>query len=170
MFPVSGQTGMSVQEQIDKFTIIQSQPAYLRSSVVRHIQTFIRLEEAKLKASLIRETVELKKDIYLSIIKTIQNEMAPCYEEAAALTGIGSMKERQNMLKDTVEKKQDMFAKAKKEVLQKLDDLKLNIKKVLEPGLKKAMDLSLSQGSNVKMMDVSREIDQMEALLKQLSD
>ncbi|RXN25355.1 hypothetical protein ROHU_021556 [Labeo rohita] len=127
--------------------------------------------EAKLKASLIRDTVELKKDIYSSIIKTIQNKMAPCYEKAAALTGIGSMKERQDMLVNTVdEKKQDMFNKAKMEVLNKLKQLKLNIKDVLEPGLKKAMDLSLSQSSNTTLMDVSREIDQMEALLKQLSD
>ncbi|RXN13067.1 nuclear GTPase SLIP-GC-like protein [Labeo rohita] len=127
--------------------------------------------ETKLKASLNRETVELKKDIYLSIIKTIQNEMAPCYEKAAALTGIGSMKERQEMLVNTVdENKQDMFDKAKMEVLKKLKHLKMNIKDVLEPGLKKAMDLSLSQSSNTTLMDVSSEIDQMEALLKQLSD
>ncbi|XP_058609730.1 nuclear GTPase SLIP-GC-like isoform X2 [Onychostoma macrolepis] len=171
IFPVSGKTGKSVQEHIDKFTIIQSDPAYLRSSVVRHIQNFIKTEETTLKASLNRETVELKKDIYSSIIKTIQNEMASCYEEAAALTGIGSMKERQNMLINTVdEKKQDMFNKAKMEMLKKLKHLKLSVKDVLEPGLKKAMDLSLSQTSNIKLMDVSREIDQLEALLKQLSD
>ncbi|XP_073677415.1 nuclear GTPase SLIP-GC-like isoform X3 [Garra rufa] len=171
IFPVSGKTGKSVQEHIDKFTIIQSDAVYLRSSVVRHIQNFIKIEEAKLKASLYRTIVELKKDIYTSIIKTILNEMASCYENAAVLTGAGSMKKRQDMLISTVdEKKQDMFHKAKMEVLQKLKNVKLNIKDVLEPGLKKAMDLSLSQSSNVKMMDVSREIDQMEALLKQLSD
>ncbi|XP_050992005.1 uncharacterized protein LOC127181368 isoform X1 [Labeo rohita] len=171
IFPVSGKTGRSVEEQIDKFTIIQSDPAHLRSSVIRHIQNFIKTVETRLKASLIRETVELKKEIYSSIIKTIQNEMAPCYEKAAALTGIGSMKERQDMLVNRVdEKKHHMFDKAKMEMLKKLKRLKMNIKYVLESGLKKAMDLSLSQSSNMKLMDVSREIVQMEALLKQLSD
>ncbi|KAL1255206.1 hypothetical protein QQF64_013267 [Cirrhinus molitorella] len=171
IFPVSGKTGKSVQEQIDKFTIIQNDPAYLRFSVGRHLQNFIKTEEAKLKTLLDRETVEIKKGIYSSIVITILNEMATCYEKAAALTGTGSMKERQDMLITTVdEKKQDMFNKAKMEVLKKLKHLKLNIKDVLESGLKKAMDLSLSQSSNNKLIDVSREIDQMEALLKQLSD
>ncbi|XP_050992024.1 nuclear GTPase SLIP-GC [Labeo rohita] len=168
IFPVSGKTGRSVQEQIDKFTIIQSDPAYLRSSVIRHIQNFVKTEESKLKELLNRETVELGKDIYSSIIKTIQNEMSPCYEKAAALTGTGSIKERQDMLVNTVnEKKHHMFNKAKMEVLKKLNQLKLHIKDVLEPGLKKAMDLSLSQSINTTLMDVSREIDQMETLLKQ---
>ncbi|KAK2887545.1 hypothetical protein Q8A67_015773 [Cirrhinus molitorella] len=168
LFPVSGKTGQSVQEHIDKFTIIQSD---FRSSAVRHIQNFIKTEEAKLKALLNRETVELKKDIYASIIKTILDEMSPCYEKAAALTGTGSMKERQDMLITTVDvKKQDMFNKAKMEVLKKLKHLKLSIKDALGSGLKKAMDLSLSQSSDNTLKDVSREIDQMEALLKQLTD
>ncbi|RXN15447.1 nuclear GTPase SLIP-GC-like protein [Labeo rohita] len=155
IFPVSGKTGRSVQEQIDKFTIIQSDPAYLRSSVIRHIQNFVKTEESKLKELLNRETVELGKDIYSSIIKTIQNEMSPCYEKAAALTGTGSIKERQDMLVNTVnEKKHHMFNKAKMEVLKKLNQLKLHIKDVLEPGLKKAMDLSLSQSINTTLMDM----------------
>ncbi|ROI65361.1 Nuclear GTPase SLIP-GC [Anabarilius grahami] len=44
IFPVSGQTGKSVQEQIDKFSIIQRDSAYFRSSTLNHIQKFIKTE------------------------------------------------------------------------------------------------------------------------------
>ncbi|XP_050992034.1 nuclear GTPase SLIP-GC isoform X9 [Labeo rohita] len=170
-FPLNGTTGKSVQEQIDKFTIIQSDSAYTRSSMLRHIQNFIKTQENGQKTKLIKETVEIKKHIYSSILETIKNEMAPCYEEAAALTGTGSMKERQDMLITTVdEKKQIMFNKAKMEALKKLKNLKLHIKSTLKSKLKKAMDTSLSQDSTIKLMDVSKETEQLERLSEQLSD
>ncbi|KAL1255194.1 hypothetical protein QQF64_013255, partial [Cirrhinus molitorella] len=171
IFPVSGKTGKSVQEQIDKFTIIPSDSAYSRSSMLRHIQSFIITEENKLKAMVNKEIIELKKGIYSSIIKTIQNEIAPSYEEAAALTGIGSMKERQELLIATVDKKkQDMFNKAKIEALKKLNNSKLYIKDAFETGLKEAMNVSLSQASKIKSMDVSKETEHLERLSAQLSD
>ncbi|KAL0147379.1 hypothetical protein M9458_057322, partial [Cirrhinus mrigala] len=72
---------------------------------------------------------------------------------AAALTGTGSMKERQDMLITTVDKqKQIMFNKAKTEMLKKLINLKLHIKNTLKSKLKKAMDTSLSQDSTIKLM------------------
>ncbi|XP_051746303.1 nuclear GTPase SLIP-GC-like isoform X28 [Ctenopharyngodon idella] len=150
IFPVSGQTGKSVQEEIDKFSVIQSDSADFRSSTLNHIQKFIKTEETKLKALLNREVVEMKKDIYSSIQKTIENEMASCYEKAVAITGPGSMKKRQELIITTVdEKKQDMFNKAKNEVLKKFNNLKLYIKNELESGLKKSMKLSLSQSSKI---------------------
>ncbi|XP_051718524.1 uncharacterized protein LOC127495623 isoform X2 [Ctenopharyngodon idella] len=169
IFPVHGKTGKSLQEEIDKFSIIQSASAPPRSSLLRHIQKYIRAEETQLKARLNREIVETKKEIYSSIQKTIEKEMASYYEEAAAVTGIGSMKKRQEMLITTVDViKHDMFNKAKKEVLKKFNNLKLYINDALKSELKKSMELSLLQTSKITLMDVSRETEQLETLSGQL--
>ncbi|XP_016348144.1 nuclear GTPase SLIP-GC-like isoform X1 [Sinocyclocheilus anshuiensis] len=171
IFPVSEKTGKSVQEQIDKFTILQSDSAYRRSTIFHYIQNFIKTEETKLKTSLKRYIIEMKKDIYSSIKKNIVNEMVSCYEQTAAFKGPGCLKRMQNLLITTVDKiKQNMFNKAKMEVLKKCDNLKLHIQDVLESELKRAMNLSLSQTSKTKSMDVSKEIEELEGLLEQLSD
>ncbi|XP_051527702.1 nuclear GTPase SLIP-GC-like isoform X2 [Myxocyprinus asiaticus] len=168
IFPVSGKTGRSVQEQIDKFSIIQSDSA---SPMSHHIQNFIKTEETKLKASLNRDVVERKKEIYASIQTTIEEAMASCYEQAAELKGIRSMKAKQEMLKTTVDSiKHDMFNKAKMEVLKKFINLKLYIMDALESGLKRSMKLSLSQTNKITLLDVSRETEQLERLSDQLYD
>ncbi|XP_016410567.1 uncharacterized protein LOC107742181 [Sinocyclocheilus rhinocerous] len=171
IFPVNGKTGKSVQEQIDKFSIFQSDSVYPSSDILHYIQNFIKTEETILKASLNMDVVAMKKDIYSSIKKTIENEMASGYKKAAALRGTGSMNERQILLINTVdERKQDMFNKAKIEMLKKFNNLKLYIKDALESGLKRAMELLLSQTSKFKWMDVSTEINELERLSEQLSD
>ncbi|KAK7138385.1 hypothetical protein R3I94_013870 [Phoxinus phoxinus] len=171
IFPVTGTTGKSVQEQIDKFSIIQSDSASPGSPILHHIQNFINTEETKLKASLKRGVVDTKKDIYSSIQITIEKEMSSCYEQAAAVTGIGSMKKRQELLITTVDTiKHDMFNKAKMEMLKKFKDLKLYIMDALESGLKRSMELSLAKTSNIKLMDVSQEIEELERLAEKLSN
>ncbi|XP_016396109.1 nuclear GTPase SLIP-GC-like [Sinocyclocheilus rhinocerous] len=171
IFPVTGKTGKSVQEQIDKFSIIQSDSAYPSSDILHHIHNFIKIEETKLKAALNRDIVDKKKDIYSSIQITIVNEMASCYQQAAAVRGTGSMKKMQDLLINTVDqKKEGMFKKAKMEVLKKFNNLKLHIKSTLENELQKAIERSQSQNSKKTRMDVSREIEELERLLDHLSD
>ncbi|XP_026145564.1 nuclear GTPase SLIP-GC-like isoform X2 [Carassius auratus] len=169
IFPVTGKTGTSVQEQIDKFSIIQSDSAYTRSDILHYIQDFIIIEETKLKAALSRDIVDKKKDIYTSIQITIVHEMASCYRQAAAVRGIGSKKKMQDLLINTVDqKKGDMFEKAKMEVLKKFNNLKLDIKSTLEKELEKAIERSESQNNKKTRMDVSREIEELEGLLDHL--
>lgn len=81
------------------------------------------------------------------------------------------MKIKQDLLISTVDNiKQDMFNKAKTEVLKRFKNLKLDIKNALESGLQEAIERSQSQTSKKTRMDVSREIEQLERLLDQLSD
>ncbi|XP_048056939.1 nuclear GTPase SLIP-GC-like [Megalobrama amblycephala] len=170
IFPVTETTGKSVQEQIDKFSIIHSHSAN-PSSPMQHFEDFIKIKETELTTLLKRYIVDRKKLIYSSIQATIQNEMASCYKEAAAVTGTGSMKKRQELLIAKVENiKQDMFNKAKMEVLNQLNNLKLNILDALEKELKKAIEYSQSQTSKIIREDVSEYIEQLERLSDQLSD
>ncbi|KAF4101001.1 hypothetical protein G5714_019197 [Onychostoma macrolepis] len=164
---VTGKTGKSVQEQIDKFSVIQSDSAYPSSDNLHHIHNFIKIEETKLKSELKRHIVNIKKDIYSSIQTTIQNKMA----SSAAESGKESLKRMQDLLIITVEEiKEDMFNEAKEEVLKKFNNLKLYIKDALESRLKRSMDLSLSQTCKITWTDVSSEIEQLERLSEQLSD
>ncbi|XP_059411193.1 nuclear GTPase SLIP-GC-like [Carassius carassius] len=153
IFPVTGKTGKSVQEQIDKFSIIQSDSVYTSSDILHYIQDFIIIEETKLKAALNRDIVDQKKDIYTSIQITMVHEMALCYRQAAAVRGTGSMKKMQDLLINTVDQKKGaMFEKAKMEVLKKFNNLKLDIKSTLEKELEKAIEQSESQNSKKTRM------------------
>ncbi|KAK7130396.1 hypothetical protein R3I93_019891 [Phoxinus phoxinus] len=94
--------------------------------------------------------------------------MASYYKQAAEMRGDGARKKMQDLLITAVNNiKQDMFNMAKKEVLKKFNNLKLYIKNALESGLKTSIKLALSQTSKVSLMDVSREIEQLESLTEQ---
>ncbi|KTF88397.1 hypothetical protein cypCar_00033993 [Cyprinus carpio] len=171
IFPVDGnnKTGKSVQEQIDKFSIIQSGTAYSPSSMLYHMENFIKTEETKVKALLKREVVARKKKIYSSIETTIQNRMTAGYEQAANLKGIKAMERREKKITETIELlKHSMFKDAKMEVLSQFKDLKEQICKTLESELKGSVERSLSQTSRTPLMDVTGKIETLERLSKSI--
>ncbi|KAF4105351.1 hypothetical protein G5714_014682 [Onychostoma macrolepis] len=169
IFPVYYKTGKSVQEQIEKFSIIQSDSEHPRASMFYHIDNFIKREDIKLKMELKREVIERKKEIYLSIKTTIKEAMVPYYEKAAKLHGTGSMKKMQNTLTEAVENlKHDMFEQAKEEVLKKFRDLEQHIKDTLESGLQRSI-LLLPETGKIKL-DVLEDIKELDNLLQQLCD
>ncbi|XP_050956697.1 nuclear GTPase SLIP-GC isoform X3 [Labeo rohita] len=169
IFPVDCKTGKSVQEQIEKFSIIQSDTEPSRASMIYHIDNFIKREEIKLKMRLKREVIERKKKISLSITTTIKDAMVPYYQKAAKFSGTGSMKKMQNTLTEAIDNlKHDMFIQAKAEALRKFRDLEQHIKDTLESGLQRSILLLLKTGK-IKL-DVVEDIKELENLLQQLSD
>ncbi|XP_067282375.1 nuclear GTPase SLIP-GC-like isoform X2 [Pseudorasbora parva] len=173
IFPVDVniKTGISVQEQIDKFSIIQSCTVYPPSSMLYHMENFIKTEETRVKSMLKREVVSRKKKIYSSIQTTIQNQMTPGYEQAAKFKGKQAMKKREKIIEDTIKSlKGNMFKDAQMEALNEFELLKRYIWKTLESELKESVERSHSQTSTTPLMDVSREIEKLDLLSKQLSD
>ncbi|XP_059372604.1 nuclear GTPase SLIP-GC-like isoform X1 [Carassius carassius] len=169
IFPVHCKTGKSVQEQIEKFSIIQSDTEHPRASMFYHIDNFIKREEIKLKRKLKREVIERKNEISLSITNMIKDAMVPYYAKAAHFHGTGSMKKMQNTLTEAIENlKHDMFKQAKAEVLRKFRDLEQHIKDTLEYGLQRAI-LLLSETDKIKL-DVLEDIKELENILQQLCD
>ncbi|XP_043113854.1 nuclear GTPase SLIP-GC-like isoform X2 [Puntigrus tetrazona] len=169
IFPNHCKTGKSVQEQIEKFSIIQNCTEHPRASIYYHIDNFIRREEIKLKMELKREVIERKKEMSLCITNTIKDAMVPYYEKAAKIHGIGSLKKMQNTLTEAIENlKDDMFKEAKAKMLMKFRDLEQHIKDVLESGLQRSI-LLLSETGKIKL-DVLEDIKELENLLKQLCD
>ncbi|XP_073714839.1 nuclear GTPase SLIP-GC-like [Misgurnus anguillicaudatus] len=166
MFPVddNDKTEKSVQAQVDKFNVSQR-------VLVSSIEIFIKTQETKLRASLARDIIKKKKKIYSSIKTTIQQKMAPGYKRAAEERGDGCMERMEGIITETIEQlKYHMFSEAKSEALKMFNDLKLYIIKTLESELMKSVERFLSQTSNISLMDVSREIEELERLSQQLSD
>ncbi|XP_065143555.1 nuclear GTPase SLIP-GC-like [Paramisgurnus dabryanus] len=170
IFSLNEKSGKSLQEHLDKFSIIQRDKTYPRSSMFHHIQNFIKTQETKLKASCSREILEKKKEMYASIEITIQTKMTPCYGKAAKVSGKGSFMKMQKILKETIESlKEEMFSEVKEEVLKKFRTLKWYIKDYLESELNKSIELFLLT-TNTTLFDVSREIEDLEKLSNQLSE
>ncbi|ROL45733.1 Nuclear GTPase SLIP-GC, partial [Anabarilius grahami] len=82
IFPISAKTGFSVQELIDKFSIISSDSVHASSPMLN----FIKAQEENQKKTLKEEVVNRKKKIYTSIHDTIKTAMAPYYEVTHAET------------------------------------------------------------------------------------
>ncbi|XP_056596860.1 nuclear GTPase SLIP-GC-like isoform X2 [Triplophysa dalaica] len=168
MFPVddTDKTVKSMQDKLDKFSIIKS---FSPTSPLLHaIQIFIKTQETKLKASLSRYIVEKKKEIYFSVQTTIRRQMAPGYETAGEIIGDGAMQRMENVMIETIEQlKHRMFNEGKVKTLQAFNELKLHVMTTLESELKRSMERMLSQTSKITLMDVSREIQEMEELFKQ---
>ncbi|XP_065143563.1 nuclear GTPase SLIP-GC-like [Paramisgurnus dabryanus] len=157
-----------MQAQVDKFTVSQ---CVLGLPVLYPIEIFIKTQETKLRASLGRHIIQKKKEIYSSIKTTILQKMAPGYKRAAEVRGDGCMERMDAIITETIEDlKNHMFSEAKLEALKMFNDLKLYIIKTLESELMNSVERFLSQTSKISLMDVSREIEELERLSQQLSD
>ncbi|XP_048036450.1 nuclear GTPase SLIP-GC-like [Megalobrama amblycephala] len=167
IFPTRVKTGLSVQELIDKFSIISSDSAHTSSPMLN----FIKAQEENQKKTLKEEVVNRKKKIYTSIHETIKSAMAPYYEEAAQEKGEGCLRRKQKKLLDAIDTlKSLMFENAKQEVLKQSDELMDYIKKNLESVLKTSIQHSFAQTSKITLLDVSSEVIMLERLSMQLSD
>ncbi|XP_056597878.1 nuclear GTPase SLIP-GC-like isoform X2 [Triplophysa dalaica] len=162
MFPVDDidKTEKSMQDKLDKFSIILP-----TTPMLYPIHIFIQTQENKLKASLSRVIVEKKKEIYLTIYAVIEWKMAPGYKKASEVKGEGSMQRMEKAIMETIDElKVQMFNEAKVEMLEMFNNLKLHIMKTLESELKTSVNHSLSQICKFNLLDVSREIQELEKL------
>ncbi|XP_058624429.1 nuclear GTPase SLIP-GC-like isoform X2 [Onychostoma macrolepis] len=167
IFPVNAKTEKSLQKHLDKMSIIQSDDIYCRSSMLYHIHNFIKTRENKLKASLGRKVIDRKKKIYSSISTTIQEKMGTGYEKAAKIKGKNTLKKMQKILSDTIESlKDDMFSEVKTMVLEEFDNLKLEIKNDFELEMKRSMEPFHLHTGKTTLLDVSREIEEIERVAK----
>ncbi|KAI4885554.1 hypothetical protein NFI96_021069, partial [Prochilodus magdalenae] len=135
-------TGKSLQESIDKFTIIQENVIreYRNSAVLQ----FLENEEMKLKTMLKQEIVERKKKIYDSLTESIKFTMLPCYQEAAADKGSGSMKRKQDLLLNHIKSsKNSMFLKARQSMLELLANTMKYITQKMRKGLMESLEHSV---------------------------
>ncbi|XP_005159452.1 nuclear GTPase, germinal center associated, tandem duplicate 2 isoform X2 [Danio rerio] len=173
IFPVDSKikTGKSVQEQIDKFSIIQNGTVYPPSSMLYHIQNFMKTEETKVKTFLKRDVVHRKKKIYSSIQTTIQDQMTAGYKKAAEKKGVGAMGRRETTIIETIELLKDsMFKDTKIQFLKEFKSVTSDICERLKSELSRSVERSFSQSSKASLMDVSKEIETLETLSEHIAE
>ncbi|XP_009292286.1 nuclear GTPase, germinal center associated, tandem duplicate 3 isoform X2 [Danio rerio] len=173
IFPVDSKikTGKSVQEQIDKFSIIQNGTVYAPSSMLYHIQNFMKTEETKVKTFLKSDVVQRKINIYSLIQTTIQDQMTAGYKKAAEKRGLGAMGKRETTIIETIELLKDsMFKDAKIQFLKEFKSVTNYIGKTLKTELSKSVERSFSQSSKASLMDVSTEIETLETLSEHIAE
>ncbi|XP_071251058.1 nuclear GTPase SLIP-GC-like isoform X3 [Salvelinus alpinus] len=138
--------------------------------------------EIKLKAKLKRDIRERKKEIYNILPKSISDTMRPCYERAAQYTGPDTLESMRKELRNHLKTfKEDMFHKAKKEMLDLLKEMKVclplyhsvtNTKKhiveELERELQESMSQSLKTPDSLLVPDVSEEYEEMKKCYEKL--
>ncbi|KAG9281989.1 nuclear GTPase SLIP-GC-like [Astyanax mexicanus] len=167
-FPVQDNvTEKSLQANIDKFTLIPEEliVKYKNSAVLTHLLKFLKTEEIKVKTMLKQEIIERKKRMYTASSDFIKNTMKPCYQGAAAIGGVGSMKKKQDMLLNYIESsKSTMFQKAKREVLELTENAMRFILEKMKKELILSMGHALLIGDTLPYMDVSKEIEELKNL------
>ncbi|XP_045571572.1 nuclear GTPase SLIP-GC isoform X3 [Salmo salar] len=159
-FPNQGK-GSSINDLIDNFTLDTNSLVEEHPEVSLHL-TFLKTEETKLKAKLKRDIRERKKEIYNILPKSISDTMRPCYERAAQYTGTDSLESMRKELRNHLKTfKEEMFHKAKKEMLDLLKEMKKHIVEELEHELQESMSQSLKTPDNLLVPDVSEEYEEM---------
>ncbi|KAM9471840.1 nuclear GTPase SLIP-GC-like isoform 1-T4 [Salvelinus alpinus] len=166
-FPNQGK-GSSINDLIDNFTLDTNSLVEAHPEVSLHL-TFLKTEETKLKAKLTRDIRERKKEIYNILPKSISDTMRPCYERAAQYTGPDTLESMRKELRNHLKTfKEDMFHKAKKEMLDLLKEMKKHIVEELERELQESMSQSLKTPDSLLVPDVSEEYEEMKKCYEKL--
>ncbi|XP_029584748.1 nuclear GTPase SLIP-GC-like [Salmo trutta] len=158
-FPNEGKRG-PIKEQIDHFTLDTNSLVGEHKEVSLHL-TFLKTEETVLKAKLICDLREKKKKIYSTLTESIKDTMHRCYIRASEHTGKDALKRMKDELHHHM-KNNNIFQKAKEDMLDCLTNLKEHIVMQLKCKLQEAMDLSLkTPNSSFLPDDVTVEYNKM---------
>ncbi|KAK6312291.1 hypothetical protein J4Q44_G00179550 [Coregonus suidteri] len=156
-----------IKEQIDTFTLDTNSLVGEHPEVSLHL-TFLKTEETELKAKLICDLREKKKRIYSTLTESIKDTMHRCYIRASEHTGKDSLKRMKDELHHHM-KNNNIFQKAKEDMLVRLTNLKDHIVMQLKCKLQESMDLSLkTPNSSFLPDDVTVEYNKMKMCYEKL--
>ncbi|KAL0993425.1 hypothetical protein UPYG_G00107700 [Umbra pygmaea] len=152
-----------IREQIEKFTLGTNSLVRDHPSVSLHLK-FLNTEERELKAKLICDLRDKKKQIYFSPAKSILNSMHLCYRRAAAHTGKDTLKRMKEELHQHV-KNSNIFQMAKDDMLTCLTKLKDHIVTELKCKLQESIDISLKIPNTSMLPDVTEDYKKIMELM-----
>ncbi|XP_064843129.1 nuclear GTPase SLIP-GC-like isoform X3 [Oncorhynchus masou masou] len=165
-FPNEGKHG-PIGEQIDTFTLDTNSLFRKHPEMSLHL-IFLKTEQTELKAKLIFDLREKKKKIYSTLTESIKDSMHRCYIRSSELTGKDSLKRMKNELHHHM-KNNNIFQKAKEDMLSGLINLKDHIMMQLKCKLQESMDLSLkTPNSSFLPDDVTVEYNKMKMYYEKL--
>uniref|UniRef100_A0A4W5PI15 FIIND domain-containing protein n=1 Tax=Hucho hucho TaxID=62062 RepID=A0A4W5PI15_9TELE len=165
-FPNEGKRG-PIREQIDTFTLDTNSLFGKNPKVSLHL-IFLKTEETELKTKLICDLREKKKKIYCTLTESIKDSMRQCYIRASEHTGKDSLKRMKDELHHHM-KNNNIFQKAKEDMLGCLINLKEHIVMQLKCKLQESMDLSLKTSNRSFFPDdVTVEYNKMKMCYEKL--
>ncbi|XP_029629036.1 nuclear GTPase SLIP-GC isoform X2 [Salmo trutta] len=165
-FPNEGRRG-PIREQIDTFTLDTNSLFRKHPEMSLHL-IFLKTEETEFKAKLICDLREKKKKIYSTLTESIKDSMHRCYIRASEHTGKDSLKRMKDELRHHM-KNNNIFQKAKEDMLSGLINLKDHIVMQLKCKLQESMDLSLkTPNSSFLPDDVTVECNKMKMYYEKL--
>ncbi|KAL0993416.1 hypothetical protein UPYG_G00107530 [Umbra pygmaea] len=151
-----------IKTEIDTFTLNTDSLVKEHQSMSLHL-IFLKTEERKLKAELIHDLLEKKKQIYYSLSESIKESMQISYTRAALEKGEGSLKRMKEELHQHV-KNENIFQKAKDDMLNQLTKLKDHIVMQLKCKLQESINVSLKTHKSSFLPDITEEYNQIRML------
>ncbi|KAL1780777.1 nuclear GTPase SLIP-GC [Sigmodon hispidus] len=115
-----------------------------------------------------------KRKIYESVTSSIQNDLKPCYEEAAQITGKKACERMKDVIRRGVERQvaEGMFERAQERMWHQFRQLKHGITEKVKGSITTMLTLATPQGDGLykELADVRREQKEMEKLHRSLRE
>uniref|UniRef100_A0A8C0PH42 Nuclear GTPase SLIP-GC n=3 Tax=Canis lupus familiaris TaxID=9615 RepID=A0A8C0PH42_CANLF len=115
-----------------------------------------------------------KRKIYESLTTSVQNDLKPCYEEAAQITGKKACERMKDVIRRGVDRQvaEGMFERAQERMQHQFQQLKNGISEKVKGSITTMLTLASSQGDGLykELADVKSEYKEMEKLHRSLRE
>ncbi|XP_023417290.2 nuclear GTPase SLIP-GC isoform X1 [Cavia porcellus] len=137
-------------------------------------KSFIIQEISAILGGLEGYILRKKRKIYESVTSSVQNDLKPCYEEAAQITGKKACERMKDIIRRGVERQvaEGMFERAQERMQHQFQLLKNGITEKAKGSIATLLALASSQGDGLykELADVRSEYKEMEKLHRSLRE
>ncbi|XP_042099458.1 nuclear GTPase SLIP-GC isoform X5 [Ovis aries] len=159
---------LSLQEKMTEIGIRNGwkYDSYKKSFLIQEISAIL----GGLEGHILRK----KRKIYESLTTSVQNDLKPCYEEAAQITGKKACERMKEVLRRGVDRQvaEGMFERAQERMQHQFQQLKNGITEKVKGSIATMLTLALSPGDGLykELADVKSEYKEMEKLHRSLRE
>ncbi|XP_008769028.1 nuclear GTPase SLIP-GC [Rattus norvegicus] len=137
-------------------------------------RSFLIQEISAILGSLESHILRRKRKIYESVTSSIQNDLKPCYEEAAQITGKKACERMKDAIRRGVERQvaEGLFERAQERMWHQFRQLKPGITEKVKGSITTMLTLAAPQGDGLykELADVRNEQKEMEKLHRSLRE
>ncbi|XP_004270783.2 nuclear GTPase SLIP-GC [Orcinus orca] len=137
-------------------------------------KSFLIQEISAILGGLEGHILRRKRRIYESLSTSVQNDLKPCYEEAAQITGKKACERMKDVLRRGLDQQVDegMFERAQERMQHQFHQLKNGITEKVKGSVTTMLTLASSQGDGLykELADVKSEYKEMEKLHRSLRE
>nr|XP_019588720.1 PREDICTED: nuclear GTPase SLIP-GC isoform X1 [Rhinolophus sinicus] len=137
-------------------------------------KSFLIQEISAILGGLEEHILRKKRKIYESLTTSVQNDLKPCYEEAAQITGKKACERMKDIIRRRVDRQvaEGMFERAQERMQHQFQQLKNGITEKVKGSIATMLTLASSQGDGLykELADVKSEYKEMEKLHRSLRE